>query len=114
MRQPLFLLVGVRKILKIVHFGCRLTWRTPRGGPAGDPRKIRECVAAEERLRNLKNCTVFGISAARRGFEKIVAGGGGYRCIRRVSLYAGLYRFVEAFWVEGDGSPISEIMDLRE
>ena len=103
MRQPLFLLVGVREILKIVHFGCRFTLRTTRGRPAGDPRKIRERVAAEERLRNLKNCTVFWISAARRGFEKIEAGG--FRCIRRVSLYAGLYRFVEAFWVEGDGSP---------
>ena len=56
--------------------------------PRGDPRKIRERMAAEERLRNLKNCTVFWISAARRGFEKIEAGGGGYRCIRRVSLYA--------------------------
>ena len=80
--------------------------------PRGDPRKIRERVAAEERLRNLKNCTVSWISAVRRGFAKIEAGG--YRCIRRVSLYAELYRFVEAFWVEGDGSPISEIMDLRE
>ena len=86
--------------------------RPTRGRPTDDPRKIRERVAAEERLRNLKNCTVFWISAARRGFEKIEAGG--YRCIRRGSLYAGLYRFVEAFWVEGDGSPISEIMDLRE
>ena len=82
--------------------------------PRGDPRKIRERVAAEEWLRNLKNCTVFGISAARCGIAKIEAGGGGYRCIRRLSLYAGLYRFVEAFWVEGDDSLISEIMDLRE
>ena len=108
------MLVGVREILKIVHFGCRFTLRTTRGRPAGDPRKIRERVAAEERLRNLKNCTVFWISAARRGFEKIEAWGGGYCCIRRGSLYAELYRFVEAFWVEGDDSPISEIMDLRE
>ena len=88
--------------------------RTTRGRPTGDPRKVRERVAAEERLRNIKNCTVFWISAARRGFEKIEAGGGGYCCIRRGSLYAELYRFVEAFWVEGDDSPISEIMDLRE
>ena len=107
-------MVGVRKILKIVHFGCRFTLRPTRGRPAGDPRKIRERVAAEERLRNLKNCTVFWISAARRGFEKIEAGGGVFRCIRRGSLYAGLYRFVEVFWVERDCSPISEIMDLRE
>ena len=33
-------------------------------------------MAAEESLRNLKNCTVFWISAARRGFEKIEAGVG--------------------------------------
>ena len=69
MRQPLFLLVGVRggEILIIVHFGCWLVLRTTRDRPAGDPRKIRERVVAGERRRNLKNRTdlwLFAVGAA--------------------------------------------------
>ena len=69
MATSFFLLVGVRggEILIIVHFGCWFALRTTRDRPAGDLRKTRDKVSAEERQGNLNNRTFLGTEQGTQG-----------------------------------------------